>query len=164
MRLDQWAVEGKGNPELIRRNLDAVLAQISAVDPPSSPLIVRARQSHGMRRGEMSKPLNSYQAALLLNWLSEAAGIEPEAEVQETTPVPSPVGEESFTSDDAPASKPRSVSPAADAEFKPRDEFDPEIFNRRVAESAASAASPAAGHDSEIPAADNSENSATVTE
>jgi hypothetical protein len=133
MQLDRWALEGNGNPELIRRNLYAVLAQISAEDPPSSPLIMRARQSHGLRRDAMSRPLATYQAALLLNWLNEAAGVKPAVEGE--PPVSSASAEDAV---DATSTESDRGRPASDvlvrteaSDFKPRDAFDAEIFNRQ---------------------------------
>jgi hypothetical protein len=131
MQLDRWALEGNGNPELIRRNLDAVLAQINAEDPPSSAVLVRSRQSHGGGQYGRSKPLSTYQAAILLEWLNEAAGFEPE-ETSVEPPVEQPA---------APNVEPSLAQPSAAAiRFKPRDAFDPEIFNRRMAAKAPSLA------------------------
>jgi hypothetical protein len=133
MQLDRWALEGNGNPELIRRNLYAVLAQISAEDPPSSPLIMRARQSHGLRRDTMSRPLATYQAALLLNWLNEAAGVKPAVEGE--LPASSPSAEDAVR---ATSTESDHILPASDvlvrteaSDFKPCDAFDAEIFNRQ---------------------------------
>jgi hypothetical protein len=131
MQLDRWALEGNGNPELIRRNLDAVLAQINAEDPPSSAVLVRARQSHGGGQYGRSKPLSTYQAAILLEWLNEAAGLEPEE----------PGGETAVEQPAAPGAESSVAPPSAAAiRFKPRDAFDPEIFNRRMAAKAPSLA------------------------
>jgi hypothetical protein len=131
MQLDRWALEGNGNPDLIRRNLDAVLAQINAEDPPSSAVLVRARRSHGGGRFGRSKPLTTYQAAILLEWLNEATGFEPE-EPSGETPVEQPAATEAEPSLAPPS--------AAATKFKPRDAFDPEIFNRRMAAKAPSLA------------------------
>jgi hypothetical protein len=133
MQLDRWALGGNGNPELIRRNLYAVLAQISAEDPPSSPLIMRARQSHGHRRDAMSRPLATYQAALLLNWLNEAAGVKPA--IERELPASSASAEDAVHGTSAETDR---ALPAGDVlvrtgatDFNPRDAFDAEIFNRQ---------------------------------
>lgn len=148
MRLDRWALDGNGNPDRIRRNLEAVLTQINAEDPASSAVLLRARQPHGLRNGERSKPLATYQAALLLDWLNEAAGVEPAppAEVETAAPAasseaPLPAGEASATPPTpVAATSPAPSAASTDAEppaFTPRDAFDPEIFNRQVAAQAA---------------------------
>jgi hypothetical protein len=133
MRLDRWALDGNGNPELIRRNLQSILAQINPEDPASSPVMLRSRQAHGVRNNAMSRPLASYQAALLQDWLNEAAGVEPAPPGENTEPV---AADEPHSADQAAAPQVtpqlQPVAPAS-IEFKPRDEFDPEIFNRRVA-------------------------------
>jgi hypothetical protein len=138
MQLDRWALQGNGNPELIRRNLDAVLAQINVDDPPSSAVMIRSRQFHGGGRYGQSKPLASYQAAILLEWLSEAAGVQPEVPGAET-PVEQPAAIQAEPSLAPERSAAINPTPAATAPaFKPRDAFDPEIFNRRMAAQAPS--------------------------
>jgi hypothetical protein len=145
MVLDRWALEGSGIPTLIRKNLDQVLAQVDVEDPASSPLMRRARQAHGMSNSQLSTPLAPYQTAILIEWLNEAAGVQPQA------PLPAERG------DDPNAVDPRLVEQTMAGEgevtdamvdeaaqellnrgkaktrtaFTPRDQFDPEIFNRR---------------------------------
>jgi hypothetical protein len=145
MELDRWALEGSGIPTLIRRNLEQVLAQVDVDDPASSPLMRRARQAHGIRNQPLSTPLAPYQTAILIEWLNEAAGVQP--------PLPAE------PSVDPNAVDPRQIEPAMASEgevteamvdeaalelmnrgkaktrtaFTPRDQFDPEIFNRRQA-------------------------------
>jgi hypothetical protein len=137
LQLDRWALEGKGSATLIRRNLASVAAHINKADPPSSALIQRARQAHGLAGKAPSVPLAPYQAALLLAWLNQAAGIDEAAAANATMPLdgevdPGAADPESF---DAPAvdlnKKP--FRRAAHAAFTPRDTFDAEIFNRRHA-------------------------------
>lgn len=133
LQLDRWALEGNGNPELIRKNLESVLAQIDAADPASSPLLLHARRTHGVARAGQSKPLSTYQSAMLLDWLNMAAGVTPAAHEQDAVPAdqsPQPPAEPLLEEDAAPA--PPSAPPETEA-FKPRDAFDPEIFNRQVA-------------------------------
>jgi hypothetical protein len=145
MRLDRWALDGNGNPDRIRRNLEAILTQINAEDPASSPVLLRARQPHGSRNGSRSKALATYQAALLLDWLNEAAGVEPPppAELEPTAPavggetaVPPPAGE-GIAIPASPVAATSPTTPVASAvappPFTPRDAFDPEIFNRQMA-------------------------------
>ena len=141
MRLDRWALDGNGDPDRIRRNLEAILTQINAEDPASSPVLLRARQPHGTRNGARSKALATYQAALLLDWLNEAAGVEPAPPAEMELAAPAATSETSVppTADEGIAIPPTPVaatspaSPAAPPAFTPRDAFDPEIFNRQVA-------------------------------
>jgi hypothetical protein len=134
MRLDRWALDGNGNPELIRRNLDAILAQINPEDPASSPVMLRARQAHGVRNNAMSRPLATYQAALLLGWLNEAAGVVPTPPTESAELDAAEETESAQPQDDSRpiTGKPIPVLPTS-ADFTPRDAFDPEIFNRRAA-------------------------------
>jgi hypothetical protein len=151
MQLDRWALEGNGNPELIRRNLEAVLAQINAADPASSSLLIRARKAHGDRRQGVSRPIATYQAALLHNWMNLASGIRPEPAAEEfAPPLPADADVPPATSggvDGTPptaARQPSSTPAPASAKFVPRDAFDPEIFNRQVAKAPAAPSAQAA--------------------
>ncbi len=135
LQLDRWALEGNGSPPHIRRNLASVLEQINKDDPPSSPLVQRARQAHGLGR-RTSRPLATYQAALLLDWLNQAAGVE-SATAVEVGPEDAPGREDEPGAEPAvpPGVPAGSASLGAETphlrEFTPRDSFDPEIFNRR---------------------------------
>ena len=157
MRLDRWALDGNGNPELIRRNLDAILAQINPEDPASSPVMLRSRQAHGVRNNAMSRPLATYQAALLLGWLNEAAGVvpTPTAAIESVEPDAAGEPESAQPQDDASpmTPKPKPALPTS-ADFTPRDAFDPEIFNRRAAVQTAVVEAPA---DEAIPSSDDAD-------
>lgn len=147
LKLDRWALEGSGIPALIRKNLDQVLVQVDSEDPPSSPLMRRARQAHGFRNKQLSTPLEPYQAALLLDWLNEAAGAKPEPETPADSAAPGALpGEEepTFTDEmlDEAAKEMLGVRRPKTA-FTPRDEFDPEIFNRQRAAAKVKKAPPA---------------------
>ncbi len=140
LQLDRWALQGAGSPALVRRNLDAVLAQLDGQDPSHSPLLERGRTAHGQPNQPASKALSALQSKLLLNWLNEVAGVKP--------PEPTPAqpnetaGQQHAESldleeplDDADFDiQPAKAAPAV--RFKPRDAFDPEIFNRRHAKRA----------------------------
>jgi hypothetical protein len=132
---------------LIRKNLDQVLTQVDGEDPPSSPIMRRARQAHGFRNERLSTPLEPYQAALLLEWLNEAAGVEPEGEPPaETAPPGAPPADEAktFTQEmQDEAAKEMLGEGRPKTAFTPRDEFDPEIFNRQRASAKGKAARPA---------------------
>jgi hypothetical protein len=149
-QLDRWALEGSGNPTLIRRNLVAVSAQVDADDPASSPLIQWARQAHGRQAGKSSIALAPYQAAMLLEWLNAAAGdlpVDPtmlpeQAALQDEAldgPIESTIHDDSVHPASAQIAQPTRIQPSArttapaQTNFVPRDPFDPEIFNRRMA-------------------------------
>jgi hypothetical protein len=147
MVLDRWALEGSGIPTLIRKNLDQVLAQVDVEDPASSPLMRRARQAHGMRNSQLSTPLAPYQTAILIAWLNEAAGVQPK-EPLPASPHADPNaidprlaeqtmgGEGEVTEamvDEAAQELLHHGKAKTRTAFTPRDQFDPEIFNRRQA-------------------------------
>ncbi len=124
LQLDRWALEGNGNAEMVRRNLTAVLRELDAADPPSSALMQWARLAHGRRRGAQSRPLAAHQAALLMEWLNDAAGIAPPDFALAEAPVEA-------SEDGGQAMASMSGAPRS-RKFTPRDEFDAEIFNRRT--------------------------------
>lgn len=124
MQLDRRALDGNGSPELIRRNLEAILTQIDRGDPASSPLLLRARQVHGPSQGAKSRALASYQTALLSEWLNAVCGIAATPPLEETPGGGLP--SERAAGDSGAAQSP---TPA----FAPRDAFDPAIFNRQSA-------------------------------
>jgi hypothetical protein len=136
MQLDRWAVVGAGNRTLIRRNLDAVLAELNKEDPSKSRLLERARQAHGLPNQPSSRPLTPLQTNLLLTWLNQAAGktalpeaAPPDMDGHEAA-APAESSDEGMIDDTDGADNPASK---AALPFKPRDAFDPEIFNRRHA-------------------------------
>lgn len=146
MELDRWALEGSGIPTLIRKNLEQVLAQVDVEDPASSPLMRRARQAHGLRGTRLSTPLAPYQTAILMDWLNEAAGVAPEPSTTNTPAVGQNAGPNlTAASAEAEGEVTEAMVDEAAREllnrgkektrtaFTPRDQFDPEIFNRRRA-------------------------------
>jgi hypothetical protein len=135
-QMDRWALEGSGNPTLIRRNLDAVIAQIDKEKPAASPLLQYARQAHGSAAAAMRRPLASHQSMLLLEWVNRVAGVKPPTadehiaehvavETLPAQPVHSIEIESPIIRQTTATSMVRSVET-----FVPRDAFDPEIFNR----------------------------------
>jgi hypothetical protein len=136
-QLDRWALEGSGDPTLIRRNLEAVLAQIDKEQPDASPLLQYARQAHGSGATAMRRPLASRQSTLLLEWVNGVTGVEP-AVAGETTaesdPESLPAPEDSIESEPPVIQQATAISmPRPLEKFVPRDAFDPEIFNRKYA-------------------------------
>jgi hypothetical protein len=147
MELDRWALEGSGIPTLIRKNLEQVLAQVDVEDPASSPLMRRARQAHGIRNQPLSTPLAPYQTAILIEWLNEAAGVQPQPSLPpepgvdpnsvdprliEQTTAAAGEATEAMVDEAALELLNRGKAKTRTA-FTPRDQFDPEIFNRRQA-------------------------------
>ncbi|RIK85618.1 MAG: hypothetical protein DCC67_03585 [Planctomycetota bacterium] len=141
LQLDRWAQQGNGNPALIRQNLEAVLAYVNRDDPPSSPIIRWARQSHGLRGARPSAPLASYQAGLLLEWLGAACGVEsaptsdgvengvPTDALPPTDAQRAPYAEHAYPSPAGSSSRSATLAAAKPAL---RDPFDPEAFNREA--------------------------------
>jgi hypothetical protein len=110
MRLDRWALDGGGNPMLVRRNLAEVLAQINSEDPEESPLLRHGHVAHGRGKAPRpSRPLDARQTAILKFWIDEVCGVDLEAPATPTA--------------DA------KVQPAAATVDDTADEFDPAEFN-----------------------------------
>jgi hypothetical protein len=171
LQLDRWALQGAGNAEIVRRNLTSVSALINEDDPPSSPLIQWARQAHGGGSSKPSTPLAPYQAALLMEWLNEAAGFTPappEESPPETAPattaateyrrpippsnipgVDAALAAEMDAAFEAAGGETAAADAPAEKPYVPRDAFDPEIFNRRFASRAAQAKRQRAANDDE---------------
>lgn len=154
LQLNRWAIDGNGNATFVRRNLAAVVEQIRQEDPAASPLLDYARQEHGAPQGALSKPLEPHQQTLLVDWMNEAAGYQPQDAVDASLPIESDAADATIvperTAERAAAGMkgaprglepplPAALTPAVAAAplppgpFVPRDPFDAEIFNRRVA-------------------------------
>ena len=148
-QLNRWALEGRGNADLVRRNVAAVVREINFEEPATSPLASWARTPHGPDPQSQSRPLSARQSALLLDWLNLATGkanplaqvdpfeVAPDgggietAEFERELTAPSGLERASHLEGYAPA---MSVEPRARSRrFTPRDAFDAEIFNRRQA-------------------------------
>lgn len=106
----------------------------------------RARQAHGLRGTRLSTPLAPYQTAILMDWLNEAAGVAPEPSTTNTPAVGQNAGPNlTAASAEAEGEVTEAMVDEAAREllnrgkektrtaFTPRDQFDPEIFNRRRA-------------------------------
>jgi hypothetical protein len=157
LQLDRWALVGKGNAEIVRRNLAAVLRELDVDDPLASPLLHMARAPHGYGASGRSRPITARQGALLVDWLNSAAGIQPPPTVAAETAqnldavddtVELAAYEESLDESSTPASK---LAADGAVRFQPRDPFDPEIFNRRFAELAVDLAPDAEGAATALP-------------
>lgn len=144
LRLDRWALQGRGNPEVVRRNLQSVLAAINRDDPEASALVRRGRTPHGDGTVAASRPLSVRQAELLLAWTYDVAGMRPEVAA---APAAASAASGAAAVDEASAQGAGIGAgeidlgrplPAGATGFVPRDEFDAEIFHRRMSERAAS--------------------------
>jgi hypothetical protein len=144
LQLDRWALDGVGNRTLIRRNLASVLAAIHKEEPEQRPLLERARQSHGGLKQAASRPLSRHQLSLLTEWVNQASGKMPPVEFMPTegSDAESPADASALDAEVASEMEAELASlekpTAATPTFKPRDAFDPEIFNRRHAKRALS--------------------------
>jgi hypothetical protein len=133
--LDPWVLEGRGNAQLTRRNLHAVLRHVNVENPAASPLLNFAKAPHGSPESRDAQALAERQVEILAAWLNQVAGLPP-VPVASTEGVPM-----MFDAAVAPAAFTMPADEAAPAElggadqrpsrFQPRDEFDAEIFNRR---------------------------------
>lgn len=155
-QLNRWALDGNGNPTFVRRNLAAVAARMSTSDPEASELVRYARREHGGGPLGPSRPLEPFQVEMLLAWMNEALGIAPPvvdpAAMASGQPLPQAAAGAGTAGADLPASSapiagtsappaplaptgaaPGEPTPDAAAAFVPRDAFDGEIFNRRMA-------------------------------
>jgi hypothetical protein len=92
---------------------------------------------HGAANQPPSHALTSLQSTLLVNWLNQVAGIKP---AEPAPPQDLPTADESWEEDSGFDSLEADTKPlpkaASTPKFKPRDAFDPEIFNRRHAKRA----------------------------
>jgi hypothetical protein len=143
LQLDRWALVGKGNAEIVRRNLAAVRREVDIDDPMASRLLQMARSPHGGGSSSESRPITARQAALLVDWLNAVAGVQPtthESDAGASGANGTDFGVEQAVYDvpmlEPPAEPGLLPAPPA-ARFQPRDAFDPEIFNRRFAKESA---------------------------
>ncbi|MEO1498579.1 MAG: hypothetical protein AAFV43_15655 [Planctomycetota bacterium] len=137
--LDRRRLHGYADARSTEANLRAVLAWIDTESPADSPLLTAAAGPHagvmplaGVRRDEWLERLTEWVTAVA----AHGSGPSPE-------PVPSPdrdvvdhqVKPASFEQQSPAGDRPATsvVTPrASEDRFTPRDEFDPEIFNRRT--------------------------------
>jgi hypothetical protein len=129
MQLDRWALEGRGNVELVRRNLAAVLTVVDLENPEVSELLAKARAVHGHATGGGSRPLSAHQIELLTGWMHKALNVPSAEAAPPVVTTPDVVQDRIAVGNEAMKFDPN-VMPAS---FTPRDAFDPEVFNRRRA-------------------------------
>ena len=129
MQLDRWALEGRGNVELVRRNLAAVLEEVDIENLEASELLAKARAVHGRALAGGSRPLSAHQLELMTGWMHQALDV-PLAEIAPPVATTPNIGQDNIAIGDETMEFDSDVMPAS---FTPRDAFDPEIFNRRRA-------------------------------
>ncbi len=132
-QLTRAPAEGTPGRKSLQQNLAAVLAQVNAEQPLSSPLLSRAVSVHGTPGAMAQAPLRDRQAPAfraLEDWVQRA---RPHAAAPEPHPVPPVV-----VSDAKPSPKaevvPDESAPAAAAPQAPSssDPFDPTAFNKQM--------------------------------
>lgn len=117
-RIHRAALHGSGDARLIRKNLVAVAATIDRDSILDSRLLKFAAYPHGGPSEEFAKksqPLRTRQVNLLRDWCYAVFAVPKPSETSSSDAV---VGQEDEDIDE-------------DARRPIRDEFDPEIFNRR---------------------------------
>jgi hypothetical protein len=129
MQLDRWALEGRGNVELVRRNLAEVLGEVDMENLEASELLAKGRVVHGRANAGSSRPLSAHQLNLLTAWMHLAFDGPPAQTAPPVAATPD-VAQDAIAFGDEAMGFDSNVKPAS---FTPRDAFDPEIFNRRSA-------------------------------
>jgi hypothetical protein len=129
---------GQSPPQrFTHRNLFAVLQQLDASQPESSPLLIEAQRKHGPA---LTAPLDKQtqrQFEELKAWVLltlAAPESAPPATISVDTPATLsqvPESAASAAEADQPAAGASTPKPSVKERFNPRDPFDPEIFNRR---------------------------------
>jgi hypothetical protein len=148
LRLFRMSQDQFASRRLTQRNLHMVLQFIDQGNPAASPLLKVPAGPHGSMKAAIFNEHQKDQYQKIVDW---AMQFDPAA-VGETTPLPSPKAsadkvipathEEPVAEAEAPAPPPASHSPrpkhaqkikrgAEVPQFTPKDEFDPELFNRR---------------------------------
>lgn len=152
-QLDRAVLHGLSNRRITLRNLTATLALVDRMSPQQSELLKMARRNHG---GRGHAALNSRQASQLkqlTEWLDMLAGtprkpaafqeplvaravVDPTPESRPSPSIPSTfldreVQPASHVEAETPLRSKRKVKFGAELrKWQPKDEFDPEIFNR----------------------------------
>lgn len=73
MRVDRNALNGVGNPDLIHRNLAAVIAAVDLANPEASRLLTQGATAHGTPGAEQSRPLTPHQLEIVRAWVTQLA-------------------------------------------------------------------------------------------
>jgi hypothetical protein len=126
---------------LTQRNLHATLMFIDRERPDSSRLLTMAQQPHGGVERASFHAKTGNQLALLFGWVRRlgAAGITAPSDAWSESVSPTPRVAASVTpaamgtdnSTPAASGASNAKSPPGQSGYVPRDEFDPEVFNRK---------------------------------
>jgi hypothetical protein len=171
-QLDRAVLHGLSNRRITLRNLVATLELVNRNSPQQSDLVTVPRRTHGGMKRPVIGPRQENQLVLLVDWVgmvtqSNAFVVEPlqMAATSDALPMPMPEGV-----DFAGVAKPRNprmvdrsvqqasatdpleaMLPKGEVKFgadlrpwQPKDEFDPEIFNRAEAKRREKAGEPTA--------------------
>jgi hypothetical protein len=136
-QLDRALLHGLSNRRTTMSNLQAALDQVDRQEPLKSPLLAVPRLPHGSLAQPVFGPNQRTSVEQILEWVtlvSESPLVATEAGVQNATAH----GAESSTTaaaaraamDEVPVRK-TPLFGAQPQPWRPKDEFDPEIFNRR---------------------------------
>jgi hypothetical protein len=150
-QLDRSLLHGMGNRRTTLQNLSATLALIDRAQPHLSPLLTVPRQTHGGMDGPIFGPRQQSAFTHIVDWVAIVSSAQATDEIatpldratkpaayDEATIVssgetnPLDTDKEPMTFEEAEAGTPRSpVRFGAQLQsWKPKDPFDPEIFNR----------------------------------
>lgn len=80
LRVDRNALNGVGNPDLIHRNLAAVIGEVDLADPEASRLLMLGATAHGKPGAKQSRPLTPHQLEIVRAWVTQLALRETPAE------------------------------------------------------------------------------------
>jgi hypothetical protein len=123
MKIDRRALDGVGNPELIHRNLSAIIAEVNLEQPEASRLMTMGAAAHGNVKDGQSRPLTPHQLEILRAWVTQlSVGEAPVKEERETHSRSNQIVV--------------GVNSAAQQKYlkeeqAPTDPFDPSEFNRQ---------------------------------
>jgi hypothetical protein len=148
-QLDRALLRGEANRRTTMHNLEATLALVDRAHPDQSPLLTVPRKSHGGTTGPVFGPRQQQAFKHLVDWVAIVVPpAEAPANIAEAAVTPidtnsgagatdvsasSPVRAASATDDDSLMTlrTPHRLQYGVQARsWKPRDAFDPEIFNR----------------------------------
>jgi hypothetical protein len=171
-QLDRAVLHGLSNRRITLRNLVATLELVNRNSPQQSALVTVPRRTHGGMKRPVIGPRQENQLVLLFEWVgmvtqSNAFAVEPlqMAATSDAMPMPMPEGisfeavakprntrtvdrsvQQASATDPLEAMLPQGeVKFGADLRpWQPKDEFDPEIFNRAEAKRREKAGEPTA--------------------
>lgn len=171
-QLDRAVLHGLSNRRITLRNLVATLELVNRNSPQQSNLVTVPRRMHGGMKRPVIGPRQENQLVLLFEWVgmvtqSNAFAVEPLQMAATSDALPMPMPEGVSFADVAKPPNPRMVDrniqqasatdpleamlPQGEVKFgadlrpwQPKDEFDPEIFNRAEAKRREKAGEPTA--------------------